>query len=547
MMLFSRIARKWGWLITLIALGGGVVGFFIGSTQPPLYQAQVVLGAESAADPRNGQPDSAMMRTYAALAASHGVLAAAVQAQALPYSAEQLSGSLDVQIIPDTALMLLRVTDADPALSAVLANEIARQLVRHTPASITNNQHEQASFASAEIVRLNALLDEISGQLAAVERDLANAATPEESQDLAARREALQTRLDETADAIAHFTTVLANLQGDAAPLRIIEPAHIPQQPANLPPLQTTLLGVIVGAGLGLAAALLLARLDNTIYTAADAVQTLALPLLGTIARFGRQHNDCRGALVTVCKPDSLAAESYRALHANLITGDTTDRQVYVITSPGPDDGKSVTAANLAVVMAEAGQRVLLVDADLRRPSVHEIFGMPNHLGLSTLLFADPAPHVHHHPLPTPGNMRRCLQDSEIPGLRLITSGFIPDKPAELLGSALMQRWGRVFASASNVDVVLFDTPPCLLVDDSVILAATINASVLLVLRAGATQRGAAFWARRQFADMHVSIRGVILNSTSPPLLRRGEQTRRPTALINGGASGRAGELISPI
>jgi len=187
-----------------------------------------------------------------------------------------------------------------------------------------------------------------------------------------------------------------------------------------------------------------------------------------------------------------------------------------VITSPGPSEGKSVTVANLAVTMAMAGLRVLLVDADLRRPRIHEAFGLKNEVGLSTLLSADPneiSPDGGRSGLPQ--NLLECLQDTEVPGLRVIPSGFVPLNPAEVLGSIAMQHWYEVFRSSKNVDIVLFDTPPCLVVADASVLAAAIKAPVVMVLDAGETRRAAALRAKEQMDQLGIEVKGVVLNAVS--------------------------------
>jgi capsular exopolysaccharide synthesis family protein len=225
--------------------------------------------------------------------------------------------------------------------------------------------------------------------------------------------------------------------------------------------------------------------------------------------------------LITHLHPNSPISEGYRTLRTNLLySSENGTRQSYVITSPGPEEGKSVTVANLAVVMAAAGLRVLLVDADLRRPKIQEIFDLNNELGLTTLLFADPAKVAEE----TPGRgdamlaakLRQCIQTTSVPRLRVITSGFTPSNPAEILGSALMKRWFDLFQSSADIDVILFDTPPALVVADSAILAATINAPVLLVLQAGRTRRAAAVRAKEQFATLGAKLIGISLNQINP-------------------------------
>jgi Mrp family chromosome partitioning ATPase len=115
-----------------------------------------------------------------------------------------------------------------------------------------------------------------------------------------------------------------------------------------------------------------------------------------------------------------------------------------------------------------------------------------------------------------PSGLKACLQNTSIPRLRVITSGFIPSNPTEILGSALMQRWIDAFYASTNVDVILFDTPPCLMVADSSVLAATVKGEVVLVLDCGRTRRGGAIRAKEQFSRLGVTVRGVVVNRVNP-------------------------------
>ena len=143
------------------------------------------------------------------------------------------------------------------------------------------------------------------------------------------------------------------------------------------------------------------------------------------------------------------------------------------MTSSGPSEGKSTTAANLAVVMAQTGQKVILVDADLRRPVIHKVFGVPNNVGTTTALLAG-----------QDVDLAAYLQPTEIENLRVLTSGPIPPNPSELLGS---HRMAHVIEQLSQLaDLVIFDTPPVLVVTDASVLGRQVD-GVLLVADAGGT------------------------------------------------------------
>lgn len=201
--------------------------------------------------------------------------------------------------------------------------------------------------------------------------------------------------------------------------------------------------------------------------------------------------------LITLREPGSAAAEAYRTLRTNILFS-SLDRPLRTLlaTSSAPDEGKSSTLANLAVTMAQAEQRVLLVDCDLRRPSLHTLFGLTNERGLTSAILA-------------PEDGLLPIQPTVVPGLQLLTSGPLPPRPADLLGS---RRMGTLIEQLSaSADIVLFDTPPVVAVTDAAVLAPRVD-GVLLVLHAGQTRRDRAREARRLLEKVKAHIVGVVLN-----------------------------------
>lgn len=203
--------------------------------------------------------------------------------------------------------------------------------------------------------------------------------------------------------------------------------------------------------------------------------------------------------LVTLTEPRSPASEAYRTLRTNLgFASLTGELKTLVVTSPGPDEGKSTTLANLAVVMAQADSRVILVDADLRRPSQHVLFDVPNDQGLMTMMMDDAQ-------LESPP-----LVATEVEGLWLLLSGPQPPNPAELLASSKMET--AIETLAERADVVLFDAPPIVPVTDAAILAAKVD-GVLLVLQAGTTKREQARLARERIEQVNARLVGSVLTN----------------------------------
>jgi capsular exopolysaccharide synthesis family protein len=201
--------------------------------------------------------------------------------------------------------------------------------------------------------------------------------------------------------------------------------------------------------------------------------------------------------LVTLSDPRSAAAEAYRTLRTNLqFTMLDRPSRVLLVTSPLAGEGKSTTLANLAVVSAESGLRVVVLDADLRRPRMHELFATSQAPGFSSLALRD-----------EPGDVP--LQDTTVPGLRVLTSGVLPPNPSELLASP---RTAAILEALRELaDLVLVDSAPVLPVSDAAVLAARCD-GVLMVVRYGKTPRDAARRAREQLDKVGARILGVTIN-----------------------------------
>lgn len=203
--------------------------------------------------------------------------------------------------------------------------------------------------------------------------------------------------------------------------------------------------------------------------------------------------------LITISNPRSPIAEAYRTLRTNLeFSNLDKSLRTILVSSASAEEGKSTTLANLAVTMAQSGKRVILVDADLRRPTQHQIFGLKNNAGLTDMVRDDAI-------LATPP-----AQESGVQNLRVLTSGQLPPNPAEILGS---KRMGEILqALLQDADVVLFDAPPVLAVTDAAVLASKVD-GVLLVVSAGKTKRENARKAQSQLEKINANVIGAVLNN----------------------------------
>ena len=296
--------------------------------------------------------------------------------------------------------------------------------------------------------------------------------------------------------------------------IRVVDVARVPTSPItpNIP--RSLMLGLLLGIGAGVGLAFVLESLDTTIRNMDEVSAIAMLPALGTIplqiSRNGhlrkRLTTLSRGDgetewpdLVTYVRPKSEAAEAYRALRTSiLLSSFGAPPKVILVTSALPQEGKTTISANSALVLAQRGSRVLLLDADLRRPGIEKLFGIKARGGLSTLISGvDKLEDV-------------LLPFKQVPNLWILPAGPIPPQPVELLSSTVMKeyitRWRNEF------DHIVIDTPPCLSVTDAVVLSPDAD-RVILVARSGKTTKPALRRASELLLQVNARVMGIVLNA----------------------------------
>jgi succinoglycan biosynthesis transport protein ExoP len=295
-----------------------------------------------------------------------------------------------------------------------------------------------------------------------------------------------------------------------ASNMRVVDRAEVPRGPFKPDIMLNILLSIVFGLGLGAGAALLLNYLDNTVKSELDIQRYAAVPALGFIPLYqplrvvgaDEPASTSQYGADVACHIDnhSSFAEAFKSLRtAFLMASPERAPRHVVVTSCEALEGKSTVATNLAIALTQLGRRVVIVDADLRRPRVHKVLGIPNDQGLSSFLSGN-------------ADAAEILQESGIPNLLVVTSGPLPPNPSELLASKALGTFLEKLDEQGTFDHVFFDSPPLLQMADAVLLANRMDATIL-VTREGRTTHQALASGAKRLRQSHARILGAVLNA----------------------------------
>jgi capsular exopolysaccharide synthesis family protein len=473
----------------------GATAFVFSTLQQKVYEAKAVLivgQSLSAANPDYNQllVAEGLSTTYAAIAETRPILEKVIGALSLGDSPKELADRVQIDVPRGSTLMTISVRHPDPARAAAIANELGAQLIAASPAIRGRD---------------TALQESIDRDLTAIEEQIQTTQTRIQNlTDLETRTAAQTAELRDLEDQLitlrSTFATLLPQSSASASNvLTVVEPAVAPTVPVAPLPLLNTLLAAALGLLVVAGIAFVTEQLDDSIKDGEAVREVTNLSNLGTIAQIkGDRGRSEIYRMVTLLYPRSSIAESYRALRVNIEFA-SVDAPVHtlLVTSAAPGEGKTTTAANLAVAFAQAGRRVLLVDADLRWPGVQKSFNLPNVQGLTTLLRGEET------------DVNAVSQPSEQDNLRILTTGQLPPNPAEQLGSQRMQ--AVLGLLRQNADLVIFDSPPLQAVADAAVVSAFTDAT-LLVIDAEHSRRRHVRMATATLTRAGARVLGVVLN-----------------------------------
>ncbi len=487
--LLILIRRKWIVLITAVATIGAaaLASFFM----TPVYAATTTVRVATAVAGRVEYGDyiysERLMNTYAEIITTDPILEQ-VQKQ---LNLDELP-QIEVEVVPDTELIRITAEGPDAGIVRDVANLLADILQAES-----ENFYSGGERSAQEIV--GDLLAQAEEELtqARLERDARLLAVPVDDEEIDTLNRNIELKEQAFAFLLTQYESARLTQLMRASTISIVEPAVRPWAPAKPSLKINILLGSVVGFAAGLSLAFLIENMDTVFHSRSELEIAVKPPILGQIPALRKTNENGHGCIVTTNGSFSIEYESYRRLRTNILAINAEHPlKTLVATSAERGEGKSTIIANLAVTLAEAGHQILLIDADMRLPSLHKIFNLPNEIGLSDVLL-DGIP------------LNEAVQHGQTAGLTILTSGPTPQKPAELLGSnqmgALIKQINEQF------DVCLFDTPCLLSVTDAAVLSSRVD-GVVLIVSLGLTRQETANVALQQLADVRANVIGLIVN-----------------------------------
>ena len=461
------VRRKW---IVITAVVAALVGALTLSVlQEPIYSAE----AQMLVEPRAGEtvfeddPALAVQNLERAIETEIQVL----EGQRVRSRVQQVLGlddeppAVSASPVGSTDVVSVNVRSADPETAQILADA-------YIDAYIATRREQTVVDLTAVSGELEQKVAELDEQLAAIDQQVADA--PEEERGAVAA--ALSGQRTAIVNQQSTFSTKLDELQVDAAlasgGASVVKSAELPSDPVEPTPARTGVLALAVGLLLGLGAAFLVDHLDDAIATTEDIEAVTASPVLATVP----VHPPPDNRPIALSEPADHAVEIYRGLRTNVqFLGLDRPMRILQVTSSLPGEGKTTTASNLAVVLAEAGHQVVLVDADLRKSRLHEVFSVNRRPGLTDLLMGDP--------------IDLAVTDLA-DGLHVIASGNVPANLSEMLAS---DRTAKLLEELSaRYEYVILDSAPILPVADSLALAAAVDGVLFVTQARRASQRNLA-------------------------------------------------------
>lgn len=485
---FLNVLWRRKWLIaavTAIAIG---IAFAANLLIKPVYTANALIRVSSAPNPLSGRSADIdyidrLMNTYVIIVGTQQLLAEVRDELGLNLSSARLREMVEVKAIDETELIQITVNNSDPQIAADVANAVALTLIQKTTALT-----ESTSAAAAILEQVTQAQEELNNLR--TEYDKLVTEQPNEAARIAEMGREIGIKQQNYENLLLQYDEARLNESVQLNSVSLIETAGVPTSPTIPRKTLNLALGGLLGLAGGVGLALLLNNLDTRVYSLSQVKNLVDLPVLSELAYLPK-------AEIRFPMMQPLGREGYQRLRSNIFALQKKGPlKTLVVTSPENAEGKSTIVSNLGMAMSQLGRNVLIVDCDMRQPSQHALFNLPNEIGLSTVLDKKTS-------------LQEAVQKTEFPNLKILTSGPIPEDPTRLLSAGYTAEVIREMAG--RYDVVILDTPAMLPVVDSTLLAPVADA-VLMVVRRGKSHRDAIAVAHTQLTEVQAKLIGVVLN-----------------------------------
>jgi succinoglycan biosynthesis transport protein ExoP len=466
---------KWWWLILISVFIASSASYIASKNTTPLYRAKATLMVGNSI--QNPDPNSAEMYagqqlagTYVQMALREPVLKATVNSLGWNIDWGQLTSKISASVVPQTQLIEIYAIDNDPRNAKILADTVAQQLINLSPSGTGKISQTQLAFIQAQLTDIEGKINSAKQDVTKLKVELDAANSAQQIQDLQNQITILETKITNWQSTYSGLLTSIGG--GDVNVLNIVEEASVPTKPFSPNTRMNVLIAAAIGLVLAVGGIIVIEYLDDTVRAADDIQSTVDLPTLARIGQINGTENSNK--LVALDNPLSPDVDTFRLLRMNLQSiSNWQSLRTILFTSAEPSVGKSVTISNLAIVMAQFGNRVILVEADLRKPSIHKLFGVSNENGLKDLLVIPDLSIIN------------SLKSTKVDNLKILPSGSEQLSSVEALGSERMKNIIKELSSLA--DVVLFDCPPALMFSDTFLLGKLVN-GVVIVSRVGRTR-----------------------------------------------------------
>jgi succinoglycan biosynthesis transport protein ExoP len=499
---YLEIIKRWWWLMVISATLAAGASYIYSQQQPRIYASRATLMVGTSIRSQNpNQAELGISRTlaeiYGELVRRTPITQAVIDKLGLEMQPEELAGMIRTQVIEDAQLLEITVLDVSPQRARVLANALANELILQSPTGARGTQETQ-QFIQSQLTDLQGKIEEVDTQIKDAQDkmvSMTSAADIAEAQSLLQERERLKR------DYQSNYAQLMGLVSDNSInTLAIVEPASEPSRPVSPNIRMNVLVAAVAGLALAIAGIVLLEFFDDRMVWNPKGVQSFwGLPVLGVLSKLSPSD----GKIVARSKVWSPEADSIRNVRTNiLLSNPERELHSFLITSPNPGEGKSFTAANMAAITAVGGQPVTLIDADFRKPTLHEFFDMPNVAGLAEVLAA---PESERRAL-----LNKTLKKTDVDNLRLLPAGKPPIDPMLSLGSPAFKAIIKTLQERG--DLVVVDVGPVLMYSDFAIIARYVD-GVLMVARNEITGRQATQKAVERFKILGITnLLGLVFN-----------------------------------